>query len=116
MSQEDISECKTQIQAEILNLQLSLQLVNLQATYIAPQLANRTLLEKLEEIQKLVTAQSVDKRLQECADTYLSRGATLYERSVASSVDGFRRQSRPKAIAEWLELWLPTTTDRSGLA
>ena len=103
MNKEDIGECKNQIQAGILNLQLSLQLVNLQATYIAPQLANRTLLEKLEDIQKLLAAQSVDKRLQECADTYLSRGTTLYEKSVASSIGGFQSQSRPKAIAEWLE-------------
>ena len=103
MSKEDIGECKTQIQAGISSLQLSLQLVNLQATYIAPQLANRTLLEKLEDVQKLLAAQNVDKRLQECADTYLSRGATLYEKSVASSIGDFQHYSRPKAIAEWLE-------------
>ena len=103
MRQEDINECRTQIQTSVQNLQISLQLVNLQATYLAPKLANRGLLEKIEEIQASLDAQAVDQQLQKCAGAYLQRGTTLYTKSVASSVGGWQGVSRPKAIADWLE-------------
>ena len=117
MSENDINESKDQIQACILNLQLSLHLVNLQATYIAPKIANKPLVDKITEIHKLLTTTKVDKDLQECADIYIKKGTTLYEQSVASSVGGFASQMQPKAIAEWLENMQALRVDElSGVA
>ena len=104
MRKEEINECRTQLQSGVLNLQLSLQLVNLHATYLAPQIANQALLEKLNEIDKsLAASKDVDENLHDCAKSYVERGTLLWEKSQASSTGSFQRSSKPKVITEWLD-------------
>ena len=105
MNEDEIKTCQKQIQTSITNLQLSLQLVNLQATYIATQRADDILLPCLENIQRTLDAQGqrISEPIRRCATTYLSNGSILYERSVrGESVVGSESNSQSGTVSDWL--------------
>ena len=106
LKQETILESRTQIRAHIANLQISLQLVTLKATFLAPRLANQDLLKQMSQLQTAIVdqGQRIDAALLQCAKGYLSSGSTLYEDSIAGgSVIGFSEtQQQNLHIAEWI--------------
>ena len=52
--EDTISESRTQIRAHTANLQISLQLVNLKATFLAPKLANQELLRQMSQLHTTI--------------------------------------------------------------
>ena len=106
MTEDEIKTCQKQIQTSITNLQLSLQLVNLQATYIATQRADDILLSCLENIQKTLDAQGqrISEPIRQCATVYLSNGSTLHEGSVwGGSIVGSGSNSQSDIVSNWLD-------------
>lgn len=105
LKDEEIEECRKQMHINITNLQISLQLLNLKATYLAPRLANEALLTRLEDLQNAINSQSqkLDETLLQCADQYLSEGGSLYAESIAArSVDGLLPETKQTAISDWI--------------
>ena len=106
LKQETIAESRTQIRAHTANLQISLQLVNLKATFLAPRLANEELLKQMSQLQTTIMdqGQRIDTTLLQCAKGYLSSGSTLYEESIAGgTVVGLTAtQKHDPHIAEWI--------------
>ncbi|KAK3634794.1 hypothetical protein LTR56_015075 [Elasticomyces elasticus] len=118
-SKEQMVEAQRRIENHSQSLQLILLVVNIKVTHIAPGLANKALIDKLDNLHTALTKQQQQRPLEpprdsgvagvspliNCAALILSSGTTLYEVSVASgSVQG----GTPAAgcnlrVAEWTE-------------
>ena len=112
--EDTISESRTQIRAHTANLQISLQLVNLKATFLAPKLANQELLRQMSQLHTTIVDQGerIDSALIQCAKGYLSSGSTLYEESIAGDTETAEYSPR---IAEWISGLTALRIDSSRL-
>ncbi|KAJ8611909.1 hypothetical protein MRB53_037705 [Persea americana] len=102
--QADIDQYRAQIQKFSSNLQLSLQVLNIKATYLAPQIASTSLLDKLAELDNTMKrhGQKLDDALLRYGDICLLEGQTLYAQSNAGSVKGATVDLQSKSTAEWV--------------
>ena len=116
MSKNEITTNREHLKICMIGLQVNLQVFNLQAIYLAPQIANESLVAAVRQLAELVEAQGqkLDKALKQKALGYVSQAMSLYSASLDGSYD---RSRSALAVEEWLvEIRDHSTTESTNEA